>query len=121
MAVEYLVLQAEAESGPFARVTAHKLQQSWETLQAALDELGPQAWELCTTIYSATREQRGPGEHYCEGFIFKRTAASAEARAAAEARAIVAEALDIGEREGNGREHRTAPEPMSRSERQTLK
>jgi hypothetical protein len=40
MAVEYLVLQAEAESGPFARVTAPKRHQSWETLQAALDELG---------------------------------------------------------------------------------
>jgi hypothetical protein len=115
MAVEYLVLQAEAESGPFARVTAHKLHQSWETLQAALDDLGQHGWDLYTTIYSATREQRGHGEHYCEGFIFKRPAASAEARA------IVAEARDIVEQEGNGREHRTAPEPMSRSERQTLK
>ena len=38
MAVEYLVLQAEAEAGPFARVTARKRQQSWETLQAALDD-----------------------------------------------------------------------------------
>jgi hypothetical protein len=113
MAVEYLVLQAEAENGPFARVTAHKLHHSWETLQAALDDLGQHGWELCTTIYSATREQRGPGEHYCEGFLFKRTAASAEARAAAEARAIVAEALDIGEQEGNGREHRPAPEHLS--------
>ena len=69
MAVEYLELQAEAEAGPFARVTAHKLQQSWETLQAALDELGPYGWDLCTTIYSATREHRGPGEHYCETAI----------------------------------------------------
>jgi hypothetical protein len=96
MSVEYLVLQADAESGPFARVTAHKLNQSWETLQEALDELGQQAWELCTTIYSATREHRGPGEHYCEGFIFKRIASSAEANA------IVAEALEIVEREGDG-------------------
>ena len=114
MAVEYLVLQAEAESGPFARVTAHKLNHSWETLQAALDDLGQHRWELCTTIYSATREHKGPGEHYCEGFIFKRTASAAEARAiVAEARAIVAEAGDIGEQEGNGREHRPAPENMS--------
>jgi hypothetical protein len=96
MAVEYLVLQTDAERGPFARVTVHKLNQSWETLQEALDELGQQAWELCTTIYSATREHRGPGEHYCEGFIFKRMASSAEASA------IVAEALEIVEREGDG-------------------
>jgi hypothetical protein len=59
MAVEYLVLQAEAQDGPFARVTAHKLNQSWETLQAALDELGQYGWDLCTTIYSATREHGG--------------------------------------------------------------
>jgi hypothetical protein len=96
MAVEYLVLQADAEDGPFARVTAHKLNQSWETLQAALDELGQYGWDLCTTIYSATREHRGPGEHYCEGFIFKRMASSTEASA------IVAEALEIVEKEGNG-------------------
>jgi hypothetical protein len=96
MSVEYLVVQAEAQDGPFARVTAHKLHQSWETLQAALDELGQQGWDLCTTIYSATREHRGPGEHYCEGLIFKRMASSAEASA------IVTEALDIVEREGNG-------------------
>jgi hypothetical protein len=96
MAVEYLVLQADAEDGPFARVTAHKLNQSWETLQAALDELGQQGWDLCTTIYSATKERSGPGEHYCEGFIFKRMASSTEASA------IVAEALEIVEKEGNG-------------------
>jgi hypothetical protein len=96
MSVEYLVLQAEAQDGPFARVTAHKLNQSWETLQEALDELGHSGWDLCTTIYSATREHRGPGEHYCEGFIFKRMASSAEASA------IVAEALEIVEREGDG-------------------
>jgi hypothetical protein len=102
MAVEYLVLQADAEHGPFARVTAHKLNQSWETLQAALDELGQYGWDLYTTVYSATREHRGPGEHYCEGFIFKRMAAAAEVSAAAEASAIVAEALEIVEREGDG-------------------
>jgi hypothetical protein len=107
MAVEYLVLQAVAEQGPFARVTAHKLNQSWETLQEALDELGQHGWDLCTTIYSATKEQRGPGEHYCEGFIFKRMASSAEASA------IVAEAMEIVEKEGDGHEHRTAPEQMS--------
>jgi len=49
-----------------------------------------------TTIYSATREHKGHGEHYCEGFIFKRMASSAEASA------IVAEALEIVEREGDG-------------------
>jgi hypothetical protein len=113
MAVEYLVLHAEAEAGPFARVTAHKLNQSWETLQAALDDLGQQAWDLCTTIYSPTREHRGPGEHYCEGFIFKRTAASAEAIASAEASAIVAEALEIVEQEGDSHEHRPPPEQRS--------
>jgi hypothetical protein len=96
MAVEYLVLQAEAESGPFARVTARKLNQSWETLQEALDELGQQAWELCTSISSATREHMGPGEHYCEGFIFKRMASSAEASA------LVAETLEIAKKEGDG-------------------
>jgi hypothetical protein len=95
MAIEYLVLQADAEDGPFARVTSHKLNQSWETLQAALDALGQQAWDLCTTIYSATREHRGPGEHYCEGFIFKRMASSAETSA------IVAQALEIVEKEGD--------------------
>jgi hypothetical protein len=110
MAVEYLVLQAEAENGPFARVTARKLHQSWETLQAALDDLGPDGWDLCTTIYSATREHRGPGEHYCEGFIFKRMASAALPNAAAEASAIVAEAIEIVEQEGNGHEHRLAPE-----------
>ena len=100
MSVEYLVLQAEAETGPFARVMAHKLHQSWETLQAALDELGQYGWDLCTTIYSPTREHRSPGEHYCEGFIFKRLAASAAASASAEAEAVVAEAVEIVEREG---------------------
>ena len=77
MSVEYLVLQAAAEDGPFARVSAPKLNKSWETLQEALDELGQHEWDLCTTIYSATRERNGPGEHYCEGFIFKRVAYSA--------------------------------------------
>ena len=90
MAVEYLVVQAEAEEGPFARVTAPKLQQSWETLQAALDELGPYGWDLCTTIYSPTREHRGPGEHYCAGLIFKRVASATAASAAAEASAAQA-------------------------------
>jgi hypothetical protein len=61
-----------------------------------LDELGQHGWDLSTTIYSATREQRGPGEHYCEGFIFKRMASSAEALASAE------EAIEIVEREGDG-------------------
>src|SRR4029434_7411064 len=102
MAVVYLVLQAQAETGACTRVTAHKLHQSWETLQEALDELGQQGWDLCTTIYSATREHRGPGEHYCEGFIFKRMASSAEASASDEASAIVAEALEIVEQEGDG-------------------
>jgi hypothetical protein len=81
MPVEYLVLQAVAEEGPFARVTARKLNRSWETLQEALDELGQDEWDLCTTIYSATRERSGPGEHYCEGFIFKRLSSSTGERA----------------------------------------
>jgi hypothetical protein len=83
MAVEYLVLQANAEQGPFARVSAHKLNQSWDTLQAALDELGQHAWDLCTTLYSATKERSGPGEHYCEGFIFKRLSNATGARTSA--------------------------------------
>ncbi len=74
MKVEYLVLQARAENGAFASVTAYKVKQSWDTLQDALDELGQQGWDLCTTIYGPTRERAGPGEHYCEGFIFKRMA-----------------------------------------------
>jgi hypothetical protein len=84
MAVEYLVLQGTAEGGPFAHVRAQKLNQSWETLQAALDELGPQGWDLCTTIYSPTREQGGPGDHYCEGFLLKRAAPSRDVRAQAQ-------------------------------------
>lgn len=102
MYVEYLVLQADAEEGAFGRVSAPKLNQSWNTLQDALDELGQQEWDLYTTIYSPTREQSGRGEHYCEGFIFKRMASSAEVSASAEASAIVAEAIEIVEREGDG-------------------
>ena len=83
MSVEYLVLQTLAEQGPFGRVSAQKLNQSWETLQEALDELGQHEWNLCTTIYSATREQGGRGEHYCEGFILKRLAYAAGERARA--------------------------------------
>jgi hypothetical protein len=83
MAVENLVLQAIAEDGAFGRVSAHKLNRSWDTLQEALDELGQHAWDLCTTIYSATREHGGRGEHYCEGFIFKRMASSARESARA--------------------------------------
>jgi hypothetical protein len=37
-----------------------------------LDELGQHEWDLYTTIYSATREHGGRGEHYCEGLMFKR-------------------------------------------------
>jgi hypothetical protein len=81
VSIEYLVVQAVADEGPFAHVTARKLNKSWNTLQEALDELGQHGWDLCTTIYSATRERGGPGEHYCEGFIFKRISDSAGARA----------------------------------------
>jgi hypothetical protein len=81
MYVEYLVLQAEAEQGALARVRAKKLNQSWETLQAALDELGQQEWDLYTTIYGPTKECGGPGEHYCEGFILKRLSYAAGERA----------------------------------------
>ena len=77
MYVEYLVLQAAPEDGPLAHVSAPKLNKSWDTLQEALDELGQHEWDLCTTIYSATRERNGPGEHYCEGFILKRVAYAA--------------------------------------------
>jgi hypothetical protein len=81
MSVEYLVLQAVAEEGAFGRVSAPKLNKSWNTLQEALDELGQHAWDLCTTIYSATREHGGRGEHYCEGLLFKRTSYAATERA----------------------------------------
>jgi hypothetical protein len=110
MSVEYLVLQAVPEEGAFGRVRAPKLNRSWPTLQEALDELGQQGWDLCTTIYSATREQGGRGEHYCEGLIFKRMASAAAPSAAAEASAIVAEAIEIVERESGSREHRPASE-----------
>jgi hypothetical protein len=83
MYVEYLVLQADAEQGAFARVRAEKLNQSWETLQAALDELGEQEWDLYTTIYGPTKERSGPGEHYCEGFILKRLSYAAGERTSA--------------------------------------
>ena len=73
MPVEYLVLQADAEQGALAHVSAQKLNRSWETLQEALDDLGQQGWDLFTTIYSPTKERSGPGEHYCEGFILKRS------------------------------------------------
>jgi hypothetical protein len=77
MSIEYLVVQAVAEDGTFGRLHAPKLNQSWHTLQEALDELGQHDWDLYTTIYSATREHGGRGEHYCEGLIFKRLRASA--------------------------------------------
>jgi hypothetical protein len=83
MAVKYLVVQAVAENGAFRGLRAPKLNKSWETLQEALDELGQQDWDLYTTIYSATREHGGRGEHYCEGLIFKRTRSSAGERASA--------------------------------------
>ncbi len=76
------MLQADAAEGPFGRITADKLNRSWETLQDALDELGQHGWDLCTTIYSATQERGGPGEHYCKGLIFKRVSYSTGARAA---------------------------------------
>ena len=77
MPVEYLVLQATAEEGTFGRVRAEKLHRSWKTLQEALDELGQQDWDLYTTIYAPTKERGGPGEHYGEGFIFKRPLSAA--------------------------------------------
>ncbi len=83
MAVEYLVVQAVPEEGAFGRVSAPKLKKSWDTLQEALDELGRHEWDLCTTIYSATREHGGRGEHYCEGLIFKRMNSAAGERAGA--------------------------------------
>lgn len=76
MAVESLVWHATAEDGPFAHVLAQKLNQSWETLQAALDELGQQGWDLCTTVYGPTRERGGPSEHDCQGFLLKRETSS---------------------------------------------
>jgi hypothetical protein len=73
MTIDYRVLQTLPQQGPFAVVSAHKLNQSWNTLQEALDELDPQGWDLCTTIDSPTRETGGPGEHSCEGLMLKRT------------------------------------------------
>jgi hypothetical protein len=74
MVVEYLVLHAEAEHGALARVRA-------ETRQAALDELGQQAWDLYTTLDGPTKARGGPGEHYGEGFILKRRSSAAGVRA----------------------------------------
>jgi hypothetical protein len=54
MTIEYCGLQTFPEKGPFASVSADKVQQSWETLQDAIDELGQQGWDLCTTIYGPT-------------------------------------------------------------------
>jgi hypothetical protein len=73
MTIEYLVRQTLPEKGAFASVIADKVKQSWETLQDALDELGQPGWDLCTTIDGPTRERGGPGEHYGDGFILKRT------------------------------------------------
>jgi hypothetical protein len=42
MTIDYRVLQTLPEQGPFAVASAHKLNQSWNTLQEALDELDPQ-------------------------------------------------------------------------------
>jgi hypothetical protein len=81
MVIEYLVLHAEAEHGALARVRAEKLHQSWQTRQAALDELGQQAWDLYTTIDGPTKARGGPGEHYGEGCILKRRSSAAGARA----------------------------------------
>jgi hypothetical protein len=81
MVIEYLVLQAEAEQGALARVRAGKQHQSWETLQAGLDELGQQAWDLYTILDGPTKARGGPGEHYCEGFILKRRSSAASALA----------------------------------------
>ena len=81
MVIEYLVLHAEAEHGALARVRAEKRHQSWETLQAALDELGQQEWDVYTTIYGPTKDRGVPGEHDGEGLIFKRRSSAAGARA----------------------------------------
>jgi hypothetical protein len=72
MTIEYWVLQALPEEGPFASVIADKGRQSWDTPQDTLDELGQQGWDLCTTVFGPTRERGGPGEHFCEGFTLKR-------------------------------------------------
>jgi hypothetical protein len=42
MTIEYWVLQALPEEGPFASVIADKGKQSWDTPKDALDELGQQ-------------------------------------------------------------------------------
>lgn len=73
MNIEYLVLQSFPEKGPFAFVRSDKLNKSWD-LQEALDELGQEGWELCTTIYGPTGVRGANGDHFCEGFILKRAA-----------------------------------------------
>jgi hypothetical protein len=62
MVIEYVVWHAEAEHGALARVRAEQLPQSWETLQAALDELGQQAWDVYTPIDGPTKARGVPGE-----------------------------------------------------------
>jgi hypothetical protein len=70
-------LRSCVEEGACDRVRAPKLNQSWDTLQEALDERGQHAWDLCTTIYAATRATGGLGKQYRGGLICKRLAYAA--------------------------------------------
>lgn len=72
MTIEYLVLEAYPDKGPFEMVCANKMNKSWP-LQEALDELGQQGWEICTTIYGPTRDRGNNGDLFCQGLILKRT------------------------------------------------
>ena len=69
MQTEYLVLEAFPDKGPLANVRSRKLAKSWQTLQEALDELGPDGWDINTCIYGPTGSQRG---QFCEAFILSK-------------------------------------------------
>ncbi len=73
MTTEYLVLQASYPvKGIFDIVMSEKLDMRWATLQEALDELGQQNWDLCTTVYGPTTARGEAGDHACQALIFKR-------------------------------------------------
>ena len=81
MSVEYLVLQADAEDGPFARVRAQKLNQSWETLQAALDELGQYGWDSVHDHLQRHERTQSLWRALLRGVYFQTHGLSAEASA----------------------------------------
>ncbi|MGH8475764.1 MAG: hypothetical protein ACRER2_08360 [Methylococcales bacterium] len=66
MKIEYIVLETHLDKSPFEEVSCDKLKKHW-TLQQALDELGPQGWNLCTTIYGPTKGRDKAGIIFARG------------------------------------------------------